>query len=194
MTGVLLWCFLVLVLMVVGAGVLEVRDVGVLTVVVLGVVELVWELELELINAEVVKDCVLETDVDFSDGDVERPVVAGVLEEELEVLLLGVEVQVGVLDDPDGLLDVDVQVGVLDDTDDLLLLDPEVFVVAEVEADELEIVVAWLLLGLLEELVVAWLLLRLVEEPVVAWLLLGLLEEIVVAWLLLGLLEGPVVA
>lgn len=55
MTGVLVWCFLVLVLMVVDAGVLEVRGVGVLAVVELGVVGLVWELGLELVVAEVME-------------------------------------------------------------------------------------------------------------------------------------------
>ncbi len=64
-TGVLVWFFLVLVLMVVGAGVLEVRVIGVLAVVELGVVELVWELGLELVFAEVMEVAWVELELEL---------------------------------------------------------------------------------------------------------------------------------
>ncbi len=69
MTGVLVWFFLVLVLMVVGAGVLEVRVVGVLAVVELGVVELVWELGLELVFAEVMEVAWVELELELQPID-----------------------------------------------------------------------------------------------------------------------------
>lgn len=83
MTGVLLWCFLVLVLMVVGAGVLEVRDFGVLAIVVLAVMELVWELRLEPEVFEIIGVKLEELGPEFL-------VVTGVELEELETVVFEV--------------------------------------------------------------------------------------------------------